>query len=524
MRFTAIATAASGVGVALSSSILLSGGTIIAFDEEARALDVIRGGSLLVTDDRIAALYETGKPKDLPADTEIVDCTHKIISPGFVDSHRHGWQTAMRTMASNTTLPDYLMRYVGPAAAAIYTAEDVYIGQLVGLLEALNAGVTTTLDHAHHTWTKGHSQAGLDASIDSGARVYWNHNFAGMGDYGIPDQIADFREWVTTRATADSLTTIAAAYDSWTVAPPEDTRAVVDVIKELKIPVLTTHWMGGVWGLDNSPALLHSLDILNTSTAVVFSHAVALDPIAADLLTATNQFISITPESEMHYGHSHFNSHMVQDQAALGIDTHFTFSTDMLTQARMWLQRVRSRLFDEVITRWKVPSNNPMSANQAFLMATRQGALSLRRPDLGVIKVGAKADLVVFDGRTPGMLGWADPVAAVMLHANVGDIVHVIVDGQFKKRGGKLTFEKYDDVVDRFLASAEKLQRLVGEKPAPVLEGKWFGRDAEYGHADEVDVIRGPGTGYGGLFLDTSDKSRHGPEYASVRGDGKDEL
>jgi cytosine/adenosine deaminase-related metal-dependent hydrolase len=54
---------------------------------------------------------------------------------------------------------------------------------------------------------------------------------------------------------------------------------------------------------------------------------------------------------------------------------------------------------------WKIPSNNPMTANQAFLLATRNGGLALRRGDLGVIKVGAKADLVVFDGLSPNMLG-----------------------------------------------------------------------------------------------------------------------
>ncbi|KAG4219712.1 hypothetical protein PC116_g31809 [Phytophthora cactorum] len=143
-----------------------------------------------------------------------------------------------------------------------------------------------------------------------------------------------------------------------------------------------------------------------------------------------------------------------------------------------------------------------MSVNQAFLMATRQGGLALRRPDLGVIRVGAKADLVVFNGRSPGMLGWLDPVAAVILHANVGDIDHVIVDGKFRKRDGKLTYENYDAVVDRFLVSIERLQKAALETPAPVLEGRLWG-GCEFGCAtEEVKVTRGSGTGYGKQFIE----------------------
>lgn len=53
------------------------------------------------------------------------------------------------------------------------------------------------------------------------------------------------------------------------------------------------------------------------------------------------------------------------------------------------------------------------------------------------IAAGAKADLVIFDGGSPGKLGWLDPVEAVINHSNVGDVEHVIVGGTFVKRDGK---------------------------------------------------------------------------------------
>ncbi|OTB09659.1 hypothetical protein M426DRAFT_18289 [Hypoxylon sp. CI-4A] len=483
-----------------TSSILLSGGTIITFNEDTNSIEVVRDGALLITDDRIAGVYDTAIPSDLPAGVEVVDCTHKIISPGFIDTHRHGWQTALKTLAANSSMADYVAKFAPGSAASLYTAEDVYIGQLVGLLEALNAGVTTTLDHAHHTWDKDRARAGLEGSIDSGARVYWTPTFHNFETYPLPEQITDFKDIVKETSKPDALVSIGVAYDGWSTSPREETEAVTSLIRELNIPVLTTHYLGGPWMADNSPEVLKPFGILDTETAVVFSHAMAITPIGASIIRSTNQFISVTPESEMHYGLSHPNAHLIQDQSSLGVDTFAAFSTDLLTQARMWLQRTRSRLFDQVLERWEIPKNSPMSVNQAFLMATRQGALALRRPDLGVIRVGAKADLVVFDGRSPGMLGWLDPVAAVIMHANVGDIEHVIVDGKFRKRDGKLTYENYDKAAERFLASVGRVQKAAVARPKPVIEGRFWG-GCEYGCAVEVNATRGPGTGYGEQFL-----------------------
>lgn len=134
----------------------------------------------------------------------------------------------------------------------------------------------------------------------------------------------------------------------------------------------------------------------------------------------------------------------------------------------------------------------------------------MRRPDLGVITEGAKADLLVWDGTSPSMLGWNDPVAAVILHASVGDIEHVLVDGKFVKRDGKLTNTDYPTIKDRFLQSAKRIQSVFLERPRPVPEkGEHFGGENVGGELMEVvqvDVVRGDGSGYGVEFLDSSEQ------------------
>ncbi|KAI1414090.1 amidohydrolase [Hypoxylon sp. FL1857] len=503
MRLSKVAKLTLGVlyhGTVAIGSKLLFGGTIVSFDSDTGLFNILRNGSLLIVNERITEIFDIPTPDDIPGDTELVDCTNKIITPGFIDTHRHGWQTVYKTLGSNTTLAEYATRYGSPAGLGLFTPEDLYISQLTGIYEALAAGVTSILDHAHHTWTRDHAEAGWKASVDSGARIFFAYGFQNTAtDFQIPQQMDHWRELASSASA--NLTTLCMAYDDFTDGPETITQAVVDLAKESNVSVLTTHHVEGPWMFGNTPEDIYRAGLLNSSVKVVISHSAFLTARGAQLLRSTNQHIAITAESEMHYGHVHPTSHFILDQASLGVDTHFTFSTDILTQARIWLQRVRERLYSHtVVDRWEIPDSNPMSVNQAFLLATRQGGLALGREDLGVIAPNAKADIVVWDGRSPALLGWADPIAAVILHASVGDIDHVLVGGEFVKRDKKLVIEGYEGVQERFLEAAGRIQAKLRNTPLPQPAGAFL-TGYPYGTVTHADVQRGDGTGYGPSYV-----------------------
>jgi hypothetical protein len=66
---------------------------------------------------------------------------------------------------------------------------------------------------------------------------------------------------------------------------------------------------------------------------------------------------------------------------------------------------------------------------------------------VGSIGEGKQADLVIFSGTSPGMVGAAqhDPVAAVVLHSHPSDVEYVIVDGVLRKSAGKLVNVDVDE-------------------------------------------------------------------------------
>lgn len=130
----------------------------------------------------------------------------------------------------------------------------------------------------------------------------------------------------------------------------------------------------------------------------------------------------------------------LKSHASIGVDCHSNNSSDLLTQLRLGLLYARAGENSQAMARGEYPSVR-IKVEEAFNLGTIQGAKAINMEDqIGSIQVGKRADLVVFDASSPGMVCAAeeDAVAAVLMHAGVGDVETVIVDGVVRKEGGKL--------------------------------------------------------------------------------------
>lgn len=61
---------------------------------------------LLVDGNRISKIAPQVTPPS--AETLVIDCAGRIISPGFVDTHHHLWQTQLKARHANHTLLEFM--------------------------------------------------------------------------------------------------------------------------------------------------------------------------------------------------------------------------------------------------------------------------------------------------------------------------------------------------------------------------------------------------------------------------------
>ena len=120
---------------------------------------VIRDGDVLVVGERIQAV---GKNLEVPEGTIEIDASDGILMPGMIDTHRHMWQTTMRGYGGDWSLSQYFVFYY-LSWGKLFRPEDIFAGNLLGAIEAIDSGVTTTLDWSHGLQTTDHAEAGLEA-------------------------------------------------------------------------------------------------------------------------------------------------------------------------------------------------------------------------------------------------------------------------------------------------------------------------------------------------------------------------
>ncbi len=154
-----------------SGRLLIENGTIVTVDEEH---GVLENASLLVEDGRIE---EIGHDIDAPG-AETIDASDSIVFPGFVNSHHHTWQAGVRGVAGDWSFMEYLETMLGEISSH-YTPNDVYLGNLFGALEQLNAGTTTVMDWFHVANSPGHTNRAIDGLKDAGIRAVFAHGTPG---------------------------------------------------------------------------------------------------------------------------------------------------------------------------------------------------------------------------------------------------------------------------------------------------------------------------------------------------------
>ncbi len=169
--------------VNLMASILISGGTIITIDEHRR---VIRDGAVLVENDRIVKVGKADQIKAEPRAEFEIDAKGMVVLPGLIDTHVHLAQALLRGCADDTSLIDWLQKFVWPLQGN-FEAEDGKASAELCMLEMMKSGTTTFLESLLH------SRYGFDGIAESvqnsGMRGVLSKTVMGLPGYGTEKSI-----------------------------------------------------------------------------------------------------------------------------------------------------------------------------------------------------------------------------------------------------------------------------------------------------------------------------------------------
>jgi 5-methylthioadenosine/S-adenosylhomocysteine deaminase len=451
----------------VSKRVLLRGGHVLTMDPQ---IGDIYGGDVLLEDDRIAAVapsIEIGEN-----DADIIDATGCIVMPGFIDSHRHTWETIIRGIAPDVSLAGYFEVVIDQLAPA-YRPEDVYAGNYLGSLEAIDAGVTTMLDWSHINNTPEHADEAIRGLRDSKLRAVYC--------YGTPNtSLADW--WYSSALQApedirrvrdqyfssdDGLLTLAMGARGPGFCTEDVVRHDWELARDIGAPISVHAGMGPVAGRFAMVTQLNEMGLLGPDTTYI--HCNYCTDEEFKLIADSGGMVSIAPSVEMMMGHgtpptARALAHGLKP--SLSIDVVTTVSGDMFTQMRFLLAQARCESHEAAFAAGNVEEPTLLSSREVLEFATIEGARVCGLEErTGSLTPGKQADVIILNCEHSNAFPVIDPVSTVVLQTDTRNVNTVIVAGKILKLNGELVGADLRSARDRASASLEHILDLVPIQP-----------------------------------------------------------
>lgn len=388
-----------------------------------------------------------------------------ILLPGLVNAHAHTAMTGLRGLGGDLPLMRWLTEVIWPAEARS-DAEDVRAGMLVGTLEMLRGGITTSVEMYFH------NDAVVDAVLTAGSRAVVTPGIIavpGWDRLGTWEQmLEDISRWIDAEGIrfgpGERIELGYGPHAAYTL--PVEALAAAGAVARERGALLHIH-VAETTGEDTAirerygsvPLLLEHLGVLGQGARVLAAHAVQLSDADIAVLARHRVGVAHCPGS---------NSKLASGVArlldlraagiAVGLGTDGPASHDDLD---LWDDaKLAARL-----ARLSTGDAAALTAAQALLLATRGGAAALGRDDLGTLRAGGWADLVHIGADDPAFAAGLDVsdgqlLANLVWAAGARAVRDVWVAGELVLRDGTSTR------VDAAAAHAElhsRVSRITGQ-------------------------------------------------------------
>jgi cytosine/adenosine deaminase-related metal-dependent hydrolase len=455
-----------GVPRAANDRTLIKGGYVLTLDP---SLGDLPHADVLIDGETITAV---GAGLSAGPDANVIDARQRIVMPGFVDTHRHTWQTPVRGVLPSCTLDEYFTGMLDNIGIQ-YRAEDVYIANLMGALEALNAGITTFLDWSHVNNTPEHADAAIKGLSDAGIRAVYAHgvpvgaqNWWAYSSREHPEDIRRIRKQYFQ--SDDQLLTLAMAARAPGNTTPEVASHDWKLARELGIRI-SVHVGMRLTGVHvNHVLTLHKLGLMGPDTTYI--HCTDSTDEELDLIAQSGGSASVAPFVEMLMGHGVPPTGRLVARGvrpSLSIDVVSSVPGEMFTQMRTALVQERILAFTDTPDTAFAPT---LTHRDVLEFATVDGARACALDHkIGTITPGKQADIVLLRTDQVNVAPIIDPVATVVICADTSNIDTVFVAGRIVKHDGRLIRVDLQSLLRRLDNARDYLLSNAGVTPKWVL-------------------------------------------------------
>ncbi len=392
---------------------------------------LVRGGCVLTMDSKVGnhrqadVLIEDGVITEIGSNlrarnAEVIDATDCIVMPGFVDTHRHLWESLFR---GHDGLGD--LGSLGPH----YTDDDVYAATLVGLLGALEAGITTVVDWAQVR--SEHLNAALQAHADAGVRSVLVHALPGWAEEDLETAVEDLAARPPRPHTDFAAGPPAGASD------PQHSAEEWGLCRSSGLRI-HAH-IGGDRSEQGAAAALGAAGLLGSDVTLI--HCSSLTDADFDAISAASAGVAIAPAAEMAMGHEPPPMQRMIDRGirpGLATATERLAPGDLFAPMRAAISVQHATHFDlKLAGKGGLPSL--LTTREVIRYATIDGARAVGLDAVtGSLSPGKQADLIVLRADRPNIAPVNDPIGAVVWGMDTSNLDWVVVGGHIRMREGRL--------------------------------------------------------------------------------------
>ncbi len=420
--------------------IIIKGGTFINIDDK---IDIIKNGTMIIEGNKIKKIYDHNVDmamleKEKPY--QIIEAQGKVILPGFVNAHGHAAMTLLRSYADDLPLMEWLEKRIWPLEANL-EEDDVYYGTLLSMIEMLKGGTTTFTD-MYFFMNKV-----AEATVESGIRAVLSRGMVGIGEQSekaIVESEDFFKNW---HGEGEGRVSVMLGPHAPYTCPPDYLKRVMELRDKLKVPI-QIHLAETEWEVNycseefgKTPIeLMDSIGLFKGETLA--AHCVHLTPGDIEILAENKVRVAHNPGSNLKLGSGIAPLPELLDAGVIvGLGTDGAASNnnlDMLEEIRL------AALIHKGVNK------NPLlvPAETALKMATVNGGKAVFNENIGLLKEGKLADLIIFDYQgkshlTPGH----NPISDIVYSAQSGDIDTVIVNGNIVVEKGNCKFLDEEKII-----------------------------------------------------------------------------